>query len=116
MKPSAESKKSQIKKFKNAKNELKNKSVRNPEKFRGKYKLHGDAEVDVTIVNLEMQPVREFRIPPGFEGARSGNNSVVLWDGRDQIDEEVPPGRYFIIQRIKYKNGEHDVRVIPVEK
>lgn len=87
-----------------------------PWKYSIQYTLKEDAEVYVTIINQRRIPVNTFAIQPGEEGSRRGENRLILWLGRDQDGQEMPEGRYYAFQVIKYPNGEEEIKIYPLEK
>ncbi|MBU2531029.1 MAG: hypothetical protein KKD35_08355 [Elusimicrobia bacterium] len=92
------------------------KPLPDPWKYSVQYTLKEDAEVYVTIVNQRRMPVNTFAIQPGEEGSRKGENKLILWLGNDQDGNEMPEGRYFAFQIIKYSNGEEEIKIYPLEK
>ncbi|MFC1521519.1 hypothetical protein ACFL6Y_03835 [Elusimicrobiota bacterium] len=98
-------------------NKLENDLTVSPKDFEIKYNLKEDAQVSITVMREDGVPMHHFEIPPGHEGAKKGNNRIIAWDGRDNLDVEVNPGKYFVMQAIQYtKSGKDETRIIHLNK
>jgi hypothetical protein len=73
--------------------------------FRLRYTLPSDAHLSVTLLDLARMPIRTFHVPSGEPGAREGENTLTVWDGKDSRGLEAPAGEYWAALSFRYPDG-----------
>lgn len=76
-----------------------------PSAFQVQYSLRENANVSVTLLDLNRMPLRTFHIRAGEPGAMVGENELSIWDGKDGEGDEMPTGDYWAAVSIQYTNG-----------
>lgn len=63
--------------------------------FQVRYSLPRDADLSVTLLDLQRMPLRTFHLIKGQAGTLAGENALTIWDGKDSKGRDVPAGEYW---------------------
>lgn len=97
-------------------NQLLHPEIEKEHEYDVRYELPEEAKIHWVIFNEQDMPVLWFDLAPGRKGAEKGANEKTVWDGRDFLGRETPPGTYRAIAHIEYVSGKRETREMELKR